>query len=107
MKKTITSSILQQTLINQEKEMIYNKLGNQDSIVCLELMTKMIQLYGFNYAMQECSQILIMFEKQATDSIKVADFVDTWVSKHEIHIENETKALFEKLDRKGKRYLTS
>ena len=48
-----------------------------------------------------------MFEKQATDSIKVADFVDTWVSKHEIHIENETKALFEKLDRKGKRYLAS
>lgn len=62
-------------------------------------MSVMIDIYGVNYAVQECKQVFDLFGVGKDEPINLAEFAETWLSKHEILLENTTKTLFSRLDR--------
>ena len=57
-------------------------------MLCFELMSYMIDYCGVNYATQEMKQIFSLFQLKPEDKIELTDFSDTWLSKHEILLEN-------------------
>lgn len=57
-------------------------------------MSVMIDLYGVNYAVQECKQVFDLFGVSREEVIDLSEFAETWLSKHEILLENTTKTLF-------------
>lgn len=62
----------------------------------------MIDLYGVNYSVQECKQVFDLFGVGREELINLSEFAETWLSKHEILLENTTKTLFTRLDRHEK-----
>ena len=63
----------------------------------------MIDIYGVNYAVQECKQVFDLFGVGKDEPINLEEFAETWLSKHEILLENTTKTLFTRLDRRKKK----
>lgn len=66
----------------------------------------MIEVYGVNFAIQECKTVFALFQLKADDEINVCDFLDTWSSKHEILLENTIQSLFNNFDPAGKGCIT-
>ena len=58
----------------------------------------MINFSGVNYAIQEVKAITALFGYKPDDSIDLCDFLDTWVSKHDILIENTLRTMFSSFD---------
>lgn len=109
LKKAVLTALIQNKMMSREQQILETRLGRPDfetldglETKCYEVMSVMIDIYGVNYAVQECKQVFDLFGVSKDEPINLAEFAETWLSKHEILLENTTKTLFSRLDRHQK-----
>lgn len=100
LKKTIVTLFVQRRMFKKEKSRMNQRLKYEEGkyAPCHEIMSTIMDLYGVNYAVQECKQVFELFQVKPNDQISLNDFIATWISKHEIMMENALHNLFKKLD---------